>query len=61
MNNLTYGQLITQIIEFKKRFPNLDILDQPVTFTDPQDSGSYYNVTNLRMEPDGHFSMEENK
>lgn len=58
--NLTYGQLITQILEFKKKFPQLDILDQPVTLTDPQDNASFFNITNLCKMDDGHFSMESN-
>lgn len=57
MHNLTYRQLITQIVEFNKRFPQLDILDQPATFTDPRDNNSHYNITNLVREDDGHFSM----
>lgn len=58
--NLTYGQLITQIVEFKRKFPLSEILDQPVTFSDPQDPNSYYNITNLRQEDDGHYTMEQN-
>lgn len=58
---LTYRQLITQVIEFNKRFPKLDILDQPVTFSSPEAPGEYYNVTNLSKEADGHLTMEQNK
>lgn len=56
---LTYRQLITQIVEFNRAFPGQDILDQPVTFSDPQDSNSYYDVTNLKLESDGHCTMEQ--
>jgi len=59
-NNLTYRQLITQIVEFNKKYPQLDILNQPVTFSSPEASGEYYNVTNLCKEQDGHLTMEQN-
>jgi hypothetical protein len=55
--NLTYNQLSALIREAKLNKPLLDIGNQPVTLTDPQDSNSYYNITGLVKEEDGHFSL----
>lgn len=56
---ITYGQLVAKIKEFKlsKKYADLDIYDQPVTFSDPNEYNCYYNIGNLVKETDGHFSM----
>lgn len=56
---LTYGQLFTLVAEFKRRFPQLDILDQPVTFSSLEAPGEYYNITHLVKEDDGHFTLQQ--
>lgn len=57
MLNLTYGDLMRHLLDNARRYPNLDLLNQPVTLADPNESGSYYNIDSLVKEEDGHFTL----
>lgn len=52
--NLTYGELIELIKNKYKQYPNLDILNQPVTFKQNEE---YFNIIAIEVEDDGHFTL----
>ena len=57
--NLTYREVIKQLLALDKKHIHLSVLDQPATFTDPQDSDSHYNITDVVREDDGHISFHQ--
>lgn len=55
--NLTYQELIDLIKSNHKQYPNLDILNQPVTLKHEEYENEYFNIVDVNMEDDGHFTL----